>query len=44
MNRLVFGPIIGLAVLSSGCQLSSRRSASVPAIKQAKVDGAAGLR
>ena len=40
MNRLVYGSIVGLAVLSAGCQISSPRSGSVPAIKQAKVDGA----
>ena len=40
MNRLVYGSIVGLTVLSAGCQMSSPRSGSVPAIKQAKVDGA----
>jgi hypothetical protein len=40
MNRLVYGSIVSLAVLSAGCQISSLRSGSVPAIKQAKVDGA----
>ena len=32
--------IVGLAVLSAGCQISSPPSGSAPAIKQAKVDGA----
>ena len=40
MNRLVHDSIVGLAVLSAGCQLSSPHSGSVSAIKQAKVEGA----
>ena len=42
MNRLVYGSIVGLGVLSAGCRY--RRSGSVPAIKQAKVEGDALLR
>jgi hypothetical protein len=40
MNRFVYVSIVGLGVLSAGCQISSPRSGSVPAIKQAKVEGA----
>lgn len=40
MNRLVYGSIVGLAILSAGCQRSSPSSGSVPALKQAKIDGA----
>ena len=40
MNKLVYGSIVGLTVLLAGCQTSSPHSGSVPAIKQAKVDGA----
>ena len=40
MNRLVSGSIVGLGVLLVGCQMSSPRSGSAPAIKQAKVEGA----
>lgn len=40
MNRFVYGSIVAPGVLSAGCQISSPRSGSVLAIKQATVDGA----
>jgi pimeloyl-ACP methyl ester carboxylesterase len=40
MNRFVYGCIVGLAVISAGCQISAPPPGSAPAIKEAKVDAA----